>query len=135
MEKTKPQLLARAIAIAAEAHQRQLDKAGSPYILHPLRKFSHISRVLLIAAARCTSQRFANNVLWLNGRAKQLRSHSRDAALSLLVRTSARESGRGAHALQLARSQPIPYTTHQQRDISSLTAAIGMQFVQDEKAQ
>jgi hypothetical protein len=37
MEKTKPQLLARAIAIAAEAHQRQLDKAGSPYILHPLR--------------------------------------------------------------------------------------------------
>ncbi len=29
--------LARAIALAAEAHQRQQDKAGAPYILHPLR--------------------------------------------------------------------------------------------------
>jgi hypothetical protein len=31
------QLLARAIAIAATAHQSQLDKADQPYILHPLR--------------------------------------------------------------------------------------------------
>ncbi len=30
-------LLARAIAIAATAHQHQVDKAKSPYILHPLR--------------------------------------------------------------------------------------------------
>jgi (p)ppGpp synthase/HD superfamily hydrolase len=29
--------LERAIAIAAEAHARQVDKAGVPYILHPLR--------------------------------------------------------------------------------------------------
>jgi (p)ppGpp synthase/HD superfamily hydrolase len=29
--------LARAIAIAAEAHVNQVDKAGAPYILHPLR--------------------------------------------------------------------------------------------------
>ena len=29
--------LARAIAIAAVAHQEQFDKAGAPYILHPLR--------------------------------------------------------------------------------------------------
>ena len=29
--------LARAIVLAAEAHQHQQDKAGAPYILHPLR--------------------------------------------------------------------------------------------------
>lgn len=29
--------LERAIAIALEAHQGQLDKAGAPYVLHPLR--------------------------------------------------------------------------------------------------
>lgn len=29
--------LAKAIAIAAQAHQEQVDKAGQPYILHPLR--------------------------------------------------------------------------------------------------
>jgi len=29
--------LERAIAIAAEGHAGQLDKAGAPYVLHPLR--------------------------------------------------------------------------------------------------
>jgi (p)ppGpp synthase/HD superfamily hydrolase len=29
--------LGKAIAIAAQAHQEQYDKAGAPYILHPLR--------------------------------------------------------------------------------------------------
>ncbi|MBF2028750.1 MAG: phosphohydrolase [Oscillatoriales cyanobacterium C42_A2020_001] len=31
------ELLARAIAIAASAHQNQRDRANAPYILHPLR--------------------------------------------------------------------------------------------------
>ena len=31
------QLLGRAVAIAAIAHQNQVDKANAPYILHPLR--------------------------------------------------------------------------------------------------
>src|SRR5438128_11871174 len=37
MEKTEADLLARAIAIAVEAHQAQLDKHGTLYLLHPLR--------------------------------------------------------------------------------------------------
>ena len=34
---TNLSFLARAIALAAAAHDRQLDKAGAPYILHPIR--------------------------------------------------------------------------------------------------
>lgn len=35
--------LERAIVIAAEAHAGQLDKAGAPYILHPLRLMRSLS--------------------------------------------------------------------------------------------
>jgi (p)ppGpp synthase/HD superfamily hydrolase len=35
--------LGRAIAIAAQAHQEQRDKAGAPYILHPLRIMAQMS--------------------------------------------------------------------------------------------
>jgi (p)ppGpp synthase/HD superfamily hydrolase len=34
---TPPDLLARAVAIAADAHSGQRDKNGAPYILHPMR--------------------------------------------------------------------------------------------------
>jgi (p)ppGpp synthase/HD superfamily hydrolase len=34
--------LGRAIAIAAQAHQEQRDKAGAPYILHPLRMIAQL---------------------------------------------------------------------------------------------
>ena len=37
MEISLNQLLARAVATAAIAHQDQRDKAGAPYILHPIR--------------------------------------------------------------------------------------------------
>jgi (p)ppGpp synthase/HD superfamily hydrolase len=37
--------LERAIAIAAEAHAGQLDKAGQPYILHPLRVMLRMTSV------------------------------------------------------------------------------------------
>jgi (p)ppGpp synthase/HD superfamily hydrolase len=35
--------LERAVAIAAAAHQGQLDKAGKPYLLHPLRVMLSVS--------------------------------------------------------------------------------------------
>jgi (p)ppGpp synthase/HD superfamily hydrolase len=37
--------LERAIAIAAEAHAGQIDKAGAPYVLHPLRMMLRMSSV------------------------------------------------------------------------------------------
>ncbi|WP_210730708.1 hypothetical protein [Roseicyclus persicicus] len=37
MHQEKPLNLQRAIEIAAEAHREQTDKAGAPYLLHPLR--------------------------------------------------------------------------------------------------
>lgn len=37
--------LERAIAIAAEAHAGQVDKAGAPYILHPLRMMLSVSSI------------------------------------------------------------------------------------------
>ena len=36
-QRTSMATLGKAIAIAAQAHQDQYDKAGAPYILHPLR--------------------------------------------------------------------------------------------------
>lgn len=36
-------ILERAIAIAAKAHEGQVDKAGAPYILHPLRIMLRVS--------------------------------------------------------------------------------------------
>ena len=35
--------LERAIVIAAEAHEGQVDKAGAPYVLHPLRMMLRLS--------------------------------------------------------------------------------------------
>jgi (p)ppGpp synthase/HD superfamily hydrolase len=37
--------LERAIAIAAEAHAGQVDKAGAPYVLHPLRMMLRMSSI------------------------------------------------------------------------------------------
>ena len=37
--------LERAIAIAAEAHCGQTDKAGAPYVLHPLRMMLRVSSI------------------------------------------------------------------------------------------
>ena len=47
-----PITLERAIALAAEAHAGQVDKAGAPYILHPLRVMlaqrTHDTRVVAV---------------------------------------------------------------------------------------
>jgi (p)ppGpp synthase/HD superfamily hydrolase len=37
--------LERAIAIAAEAHAGQTDKAGAPYLLHPLRMMMGLTSI------------------------------------------------------------------------------------------
>jgi (p)ppGpp synthase/HD superfamily hydrolase len=43
--------LGKAIAIAAQAHQDQYDKAGTPYILHPLRLMLRMSSETEMMAA------------------------------------------------------------------------------------
>jgi (p)ppGpp synthase/HD superfamily hydrolase len=43
--------LGKAIAIAAQAHQGQYDKAGTPYILHPLRMMLRMSSETEMIAA------------------------------------------------------------------------------------
>ena len=35
--------LERAIALAAKAHEGQVDKAGAPYVLHPLRMMLRVA--------------------------------------------------------------------------------------------
>jgi (p)ppGpp synthase/HD superfamily hydrolase len=42
-QRTPMATLGKAIAIAAQAHQDQYDKAGAPYILHPLRMMLRMS--------------------------------------------------------------------------------------------
>jgi (p)ppGpp synthase/HD superfamily hydrolase len=43
--------LKRAIAIAAEAHEGMVDKAGAPYILHPLRVMMRMETIQKMIAA------------------------------------------------------------------------------------
>src|SRR5207244_4075102 len=43
--------LGKAIAIAAQAHQAQRDKAGAPYILHPLRMMLRMRSEIEMMAA------------------------------------------------------------------------------------
>jgi (p)ppGpp synthase/HD superfamily hydrolase len=43
--------LGKAIAIASQAHQEQYDKAGAPYILHPLRMMLRMSSETEMMAA------------------------------------------------------------------------------------
>ena len=43
--------LGKALAIAAQAHQEQYDKAGAPYILHPLRMMLRMSSEAEMMAA------------------------------------------------------------------------------------
>ncbi len=38
-------LLEKAIALAVEAHRGQKDRAGAPYILHPLRMMARVESV------------------------------------------------------------------------------------------
>jgi (p)ppGpp synthase/HD superfamily hydrolase len=70
--------LERAIAIAAEAHAGQIDKAGAPYVLHPLRMMlavtSNAERIVAVlhdvcedcpgwSFARMRSQGFSEEIL------------------------------------------------------------------------
>lgn len=45
LDDSKINLLSRAIALAADAHLSHLDKAGKPYILHPLRVMFSLGKV------------------------------------------------------------------------------------------
>lgn len=42
---TPVRLLGRAIAIAAQAHEAQVDKGGAPYILHPIRVMNRVAPI------------------------------------------------------------------------------------------
>jgi (p)ppGpp synthase/HD superfamily hydrolase len=44
-ERKNVSTLERAVAIAAEAHAGQVDKAGAPYVLHPLRMMLRMSSI------------------------------------------------------------------------------------------
>lgn len=48
---TNPATLEDAIAIAAQAHQGQKDKAGAPYLLHPLRMMLRMTSEATMMAA------------------------------------------------------------------------------------
>ncbi len=44
-------LIEKALSIAVEAHKGQVDKAGQPYILHPLRLMMHLDDEIEMIAA------------------------------------------------------------------------------------
>ena len=53
--------LERAIAIAAKAREGQVDKAGAPYILHPLRVMLHAATIEERIATQAYQLRVAMN--------------------------------------------------------------------------
>ena len=80
-------------------------------------------------------ERLGDDVALGNLGPEKLRSHARDHAVLVFEGFLARHRCRGADAQELPGLEPLTDPAHEQRHVRTLTAAVGVQLVQDEEAK
>jgi (p)ppGpp synthase/HD superfamily hydrolase len=128
-------ILERAIAIAAEAHAGQVDKAGAPYVLHPLRMMLRLAtmeeRIVAVLHdvcedcpgwdfARLRREGFSENVLEALG---SVTKHDGEDYEAFVRRAAANPIGRRVKLADL----------HDNCDLSRITAPTPRDFERIEK--
>ena len=104
-------------------------------IAYPPGQVVRVSRVGQVALQGGTPQRLSDHLLRAELGTEEPRSAGRNLAALLQVAAATGQGRRGAHELQAIGMQGILHPPHQQCDIGTLPAAVGVQLVQHQEAQ